>query len=198
MKKRTQKPAAARRNKHAQQQLQIIGGSHRHRKIDFVAVDDLRPTGARLRETLFNWLQPDIYGTTCLDLFAGSGILGFEALSRGAQSVTFVEKHPLVAKQLEKQLTMLGMDNGRVVNADARAVLKSLAEGVDIIFLDPPYSLRCLPEFLTAVLALKPRYVFIEDDKPFEAWVKTDGDYEIVKSKKAGNIYYGLLAPVVT
>lgn len=183
----------AKRSTH-RQSLQIIGGTHRHRKIEFIAVDDLRPTGARLRETLFNWLQGHLYGANCLDLFAGSGILGLEAISRGAKSVTFAEKDPRAARQLTANINALKIDNAHVLNADFRQALHGQFE---VIFLDPPYVLRLLPELLDVVKPLHPKLIFIEDNAPFETWVDARGDYEIVKSKKAGNIYYGLLAPIV-
>lgn len=176
-----------------QQSVQIIAGELRHRKIDFIDTEDLRPTGARIRETLFNWLQFEIIGSRCLDLFAGSGILGFEALSRGASHVTFVEKHPQVAKQLRHNIEALQCTNSKVLNKDFSI---ALCEQYDVIFLDPPYALRLLPQLLTSIQLLSPKWIFIEDNQPFDKWIKTKSDYEIVKSKKAGNIYYGLLRPI--
>lgn len=178
--------------------VQIIAGTYRHRRIEFVEVDDLRPTGARLRETLFNWLQPQMAGARCLDLFAGSGILGFEALSRGAQSVTFVEKQRAAAKQLQQNMQTLNIDNATVLNQDFRTALPAFNSGdFDGVFLDPPYHQRLLPQLLQDLQQLSPKWVFIEDNQPFDSWVTQQGGYEIVKSKKAGNIYYGLLRPIV-
>lgn len=169
---------------------------YRHRKITFIDVDDLRPTGARLRETLFNWLQPEIAGAHCLDLFAGSGILGFEALSRGAASVTFVEKQRTAAKQLQNNLQTLHIDNAKVLNQDFRAALDDITDSTfDGIFLDPPYHLRLLPQLLNDIQRLSPQWVFIEDNQLFEKWIMKQGGYTISKSKKAGGIYYGLLRP---
>ncbi len=193
--KRARKHAASADGK--PHRLKIMAGTHRHRHIDFLAVDnDLRPTGARLRETLFNWLQAQLYDSHCVDLFAGSGILGFEALSRGAQSVTFVEKQGGVCQQLSANLAKLGIDNAQVIHGNALKTLESLTSA-DIIFLDPPYRLRLLPDLLDAVKVLTPKWLFIEDERPFEAWISARGDYRIHKSKKAGNIYYGLLQPIV-
>ncbi len=182
------------------QSVQIIAGEHRHRKIDFIAVEDLRPTGARLRETLFNWLQPHMCGAHCLDLFAGSGILGFEALSRGAESVTFVEKNRQAAMQLQRNARVLKLDNARILHDSAYSALEKfekLAKPFDIIFLDPPYNLRCLPALLDKIHPLSAQWIFIEDNEPFEDWVSERGDYTIHKSKKAGNIYYGVLGRVL-
>lgn len=175
------------------QSVQIIAGEYRHRKIDFIAVNDLRPTGARLRETLFNWLQPHIYGKDCLDLFAGSGILGVEALSRGAKSVTFVEKDYQAAQQLNVNIKQLDCHKATVLNTDFRVVLASASQTFDLIFLDPPYALHLLPELLESIKPLTPEFVFIEDNQPFEKWITEKNDYRIYRSKKAGNIYYGLL-----
>ncbi len=177
------------------QSLQIIAGNYRHRKINFIEAEGLRPTGARIRETLFNWLQFDIYEKKCLDLFAGSGILGFEALSRGAKNVTFVEKNNQVAKQLQANIKQLKIDNATVVNQSFEQILSGESSQYDIIFLDPPYSLRLLPNLLEKVKTLSPKFIFIEDEQPFDDWINKNNDYTILKSKKAGNIYYGLLSP---
>lgn len=173
-----------------QQSVQVIGGTYRHRKINFIEVDDLRPTGARLRETLFNWLQGYLCDANCLDLFAGSGILGLEAISRGAKSVTFVEKDYCAAEQLRENIAILNIVNATVINSD---FCDALQGQFDIIFLDPPYTLRLLPELLDAIKPLNPKWIFIEDNESFNDWVSARGDYDIIKNKKAGNIYYGLL-----
>ncbi len=173
--------------------VQIIAGEYRHRKIYFTEAQGLRPTGSRIRETLFNWLQPYLYGKTCLDLFAGSGALGFEALSRGAKHVTFVEKNRQVAQQIQNNIQQLNISNATLLNQDFTTVISNTNIAYDIIFLDPPYDLRLLPTLLEQVKTLSPSYIFIEDNRPFEKWVSEKGDYHILKSKKAGGIYYGLL-----
>ena len=103
--------------------LRIIGGEWRSRKLSFIDAEGLRPTPDRIRETLFNWLQGTIHGANCLDLFAGSGVLGLEALSRGACQVTFVEKNKAVANQLKTNLDLLKSD-AEVHNQDALAYLQ--------------------------------------------------------------------------
>lgn len=122
-------------------QLRIIGGEWRSRRLPFASIPGLRPTPDRVRETLFNWLQIQVPGARCLDLFAGSGALGFEALSRGALEAVLVEKHPAAVKALGKNLTLLGVQNAVLVNDDALRYLRSLseAETFDLIFLDPPF-----------------------------------------------------------
>ncbi|MGY0399189.1 MAG: 16S rRNA (guanine(966)-N(2))-methyltransferase RsmD [Ostreibacterium sp.] len=173
--------------------VQIMAGNLRHRKVQFMAVNELRPTAVRVRETLFNWLQPHLVGSTCLDLFAGSGILGFEAISRGAKQVTFVEKQHQVVTQLRHNIALFSLGNAIVKQGDyADAIIGRY----DVVFLDPPYVMRLLPHLLQQVKRLSPQCVFIEDGQPFEQWVSEQGYYTVLKSKKAGSIYYGLLSPI--
>ena len=143
--------------------LRIIGGDWRSRKLSFVDAEGLRPTPDRIRETLFNWLQGYIHGANCLDLFAGSGILGLEALSRGAVQVDFVEMNKAAAKQLESNLDLL-KSNSKVHHQDALDYLqghlqnyllnyksaKKVGGGKNysIIFLDPPYRKNLLEKAL--------------------------------------------------
>ncbi len=127
--------------------IRIIGGRFRGRRLRFPSAAGLRPTADRLRETLFNWLQGEIDGAACLDLFAGSGALGLEALSRGAGFVRFVESAPAVVRQLRENLRLLDLQERAVVQ---RADGVRLARGpagrcYDLVFLDPPYALRVLP-----------------------------------------------------
>jgi 16S rRNA (guanine966-N2)-methyltransferase len=116
----------------------IIGGRWRGKKIAIADAEGLRPTPDRVRETLFNWLAKPVTNAACLDLFAGSGALGIEALSRGASSVVFVEKNRRALSHLEKQLDELEVDAG-VVCADAMDFLQKQPQKFDIVFLDPPY-----------------------------------------------------------
>ncbi len=125
-------------------QLRIIAGLWRGRKLGFPDIEGLRPTGDRVRETLFNWLAPEILNARCLDLFAGSGALGIEALSRGADVSLMIERDPKAAAQLKINLEALNADNGRVLNVDA---LKFLQQGnadspYHIVFVDPPFQLK--------------------------------------------------------
>ncbi|MBY4678634.1 16S rRNA (guanine(966)-N(2))-methyltransferase RsmD [Marinobacterium arenosum] len=139
-------PTRARQSRSPQPEqstLRLIGGEWRGRKIPFPAIDGLRPTPDRVRETLFNWLQPYIAGARCLDLYSGSGALGLEALSRGAELVTFVERDPLVGRQLQSNLQLLKCNRAQVVQAAVGDWLASrqtdLEEHYDIVFMDPPY-----------------------------------------------------------
>lgn len=120
-------------------QIRIIGGLWRGRKLPVPDSTGLRPTTDRVRETLFNWLAPDIQGARCLDCFAGSGALGLEALSRHAASVTLLELERPVAQQLEKNLATLGANTGRVVNTNTLQFLAQRGEPHDLVFIDPPF-----------------------------------------------------------
>ncbi|MGH1462568.1 MAG: 16S rRNA (guanine(966)-N(2))-methyltransferase RsmD [Neptuniibacter sp.] len=123
--------------------LRIIGGQWRGRKLEFMAVDGLRPTPDRVRETLFNWLQPYLPGARCLDLFSGSGALGLEALSRGAESATFVDLQALTTRQLQNNLHLLKAQTAEVVQADVLQWLESrqtdMEARYDMVFMDPPF-----------------------------------------------------------
>jgi 16S rRNA (guanine966-N2)-methyltransferase len=128
--------------------LRIIGGEWRSRKLKFADVPGLRPTPDRVRETLFNWLQMQVPGARCLDLFAGSGALGLEALSRGAREVVMVEKHPVAAKALRENIDLLGARNAVLVNDDAFRYLQRETEAFDLVFLDPPFRKNLLEPVL--------------------------------------------------
>ncbi len=125
--------------------LRIIGGRWRGRRLAFPAVGGLRPTPDRVRETLFNWLAPALPGAVVLDLFAGSGALGLEALSRGAERAVFVERAAPAVRALADNLRLLGAENrGRVVRGDALAYLRRSPSPHQLIFLDPPYRKKLL------------------------------------------------------
>ncbi|MBN8714586.1 MAG: 16S rRNA (guanine(966)-N(2))-methyltransferase RsmD [Xanthomonadales bacterium] len=120
--------------------VRIIGGSLRNSRLPVVAVDGLRPTPERVRETVFNWLAPVIAGARCLDLCAGTGAMGIEALSRGAAAVSFVERDPRLAQALRANLGRLGV-SGEVAVADAQTWLRGAPQTYDVVFLDPPFAL---------------------------------------------------------
>ena len=120
-------------------QLRIIGGQWRGRKLAFTPEDGLRPTADRVRETLFNWLAADIHGARCLDLFAGSGALGLEALSRGAAHCDFVDHSSRACRQIETHLALLeAADRGHCHPVGAEPFLRGAQQAYDIVFLDPP------------------------------------------------------------
>jgi len=120
-------------------QLRIVGGQWRGRRWQF-PLDDIRPTPDRVRETLFNWLQFQVNGAVCLDLFAGSGALGLEALSRGAAEVVFIEQHAAAAAALRALLAEWKAGNGSVFCCSADRYLQGAARPFNMVFIDPPYA----------------------------------------------------------
>lgn len=126
--------------------MRIVGGEWRGRRIRFPSAAELRPTPDRVRETLFNWLQQSVPSARCLDLFAGSGALGLEALSRGASESLFVERDAAAARNIRATLEEFKATRGRVVEADALAYLGGSAEAFDIVFADPPFARGGLTE----------------------------------------------------
>ena len=178
--------------------FRIIGGQWRSRKLSFPGdVDSLRPTTDRIRETLFNWLQLDIAGARCLDLFAGSGALAFEALSRGAKSVIALDLSPQVTTNIRDNCKLLDCHDMTVITADAIQWLKTQAGGsqFDIIFLDPPYKLDLLQECLDLIgggnLAAPGGKIYLESDHNLDS-LRLPVDWELHKSKKAGQVFYGV------
>lgn len=119
--------------------LRIIGGQWRSRRLEFPDLPGLRPTPDRVRETLFNWLAPILPGVRCLDLFAGSGALGIEALSRGAAEAVFVERHPLAIRALRENLARLKAEGARVEPGEALTWLRQPGTPFEIVLLDPPF-----------------------------------------------------------
>jgi 16S rRNA (guanine966-N2)-methyltransferase len=127
--------------KGASGRIRIIGGQLRNSRLDVPDLPGLRPTAERVRETLFNWLAPVISGARCLDLCAGTGALGIEALSRGAASVQFVEREAKAAQALRDNLARLKAQGGQVAAIDAQLYLQGAAQPFDLVFLDPPFAL---------------------------------------------------------
>lgn len=178
--------------------LRIIGGTWRGRKLHFPDVEGLRPTPDRVRETLFNWLQPVISGAHCLDLFAGSGALGFEALSRGAASVVMVERDGNAVKQLRENSTLLKTTAAQVIQRDALDYLsggRGDAAPFDIVLLDPPYQQGLIDPCCAALERgdwLKANSsLFIEAERGLQAFALPSG-FEHVHNKHAGQVGYHL------
>ena len=145
-------------------QLRIIGGQWRSRRLRFPAIDGLRPTMDRVRETVFNWLQHDIQGARVLDAFAGSGALGLEALSRGAKEVIFLEKHAKAAMQIKDNLKQLDARNAQVWAGDALVWLEQKPEPYDLVFLDPPFGKDLLQPALEKLTLLPGALVYVEHE----------------------------------
>ena len=170
--------------------LRIIGGNHRGRKLSFVDAKGLRPTPDRMRETLFNWLQPVIHGARCLDLFAGSGALGLEALSRGAASVEFVERDGKAAKRLGENLQLLGYDAKLCHAQTAQSYLDAKPEPFDVVFLDPPYQgglLQQVIEQLDKGWLNKGARIYMEHDSHHSRPDLPPG-WTVLKARKAGQV----------
>lgn len=174
-----------------QGKVRIIAGDWRGRSLQFHQAEGLRPTPDRVRETLFNWLGQTLDGKHCLDLFAGSGALGFEALSRGARQVVMVEQNPQVLRALRENARKLEADRLDLVESDALKFIRNEARKFDIIFLDPPFH----QGILSLLLPLLPErvapggYVYAESEIPLEPG---DG-WEIWRRGRAGNVHYCLL-----
>jgi 16S rRNA (guanine966-N2)-methyltransferase len=180
----------------AEGRLRIIGGRYRGRKLPVPAQPGLRPTGDRVRETLFNWLAPVIEGAHCLDLFAGSGALGFEAASRGAAEVVMVEQAAPVVRMLEANAKLLGASVLRVVQGDALRWLEGPAQTFDIVFLDPPFAVAGLLQracdLLEARRWLAPRaLVYLEAPAPDDL-PALPGTWELLRDKRTGQVRYAL------
>lgn len=178
--------------------LRIIGGRWRSRRLNFPALDQLRPTANRVRETLFNWLQDKISGEDCLDLFAGSGACGLEALSRGARRVTFLEKNPQAARAIQDNLTVLGEAQMPVVCADVLAWLAMPAteQKFGIVFIDPPYAANlektCCEALEQSELLQDRALIYLESDKEMPENLVPD-NWRMLKKKRAGAVHYVLL-----
>ena len=182
-------------------QLRIIGGAWRGRKLSFHARPGLRPTSDRVRETLFNWLAATVAGKNCLDLFAGSGALGLEALSRGAGRCDFIESDLQAAASIRDNLGILedASPRGRVDVADALEFMRSARRRWDIVFVDPPFdngigtaALECLA---THGCLHDHSWIYLETRSSAPEPVP-DRLYAVHREKAAGDVLYRLLTPI--
>jgi 16S rRNA (guanine966-N2)-methyltransferase len=180
-------------------EVRIIAGRWRGRKLPVVADAGIRPSGDRVRETLFNWLRARIVGSRCLDLFAGSGALGFEAASRGAREVWMVERPGNVAANLREQKQRLDADSVHIACLDASEFLRTHSLPFDVIFLDPPFDRPSLDEDLRMI---KDRGLLAESGAVYlecaaDDWPPTPG-FVAHRQARAGEVRYGLLVAVST
>jgi 16S rRNA (guanine966-N2)-methyltransferase len=179
--------------------LRVIGGRHRGRRLRFPEDTGIRPTPDRVRETLFNWLAPRLVGSHCLDLFAGSGIVGLEALSRGAAAVTLVEKSTAAALAIEAILREWGESAGHLVRGDA---LQWLATAVapapfDVVFLDPPFDsdlLRQSAELLERRHWLAPDARIYVEQSASDGLPRLPDTWLPLRTGRAGEVGYYLFA----
>lgn len=171
--------------------VRIIGGAWRSRLLDFPDAAGLRPTPDRVRETVFNWLGQIMDGKRCLDLFAGSGAMGFEALSRGARLVVMVERDSKVARALKENAATLKAEHCELVVADAVKFLEQDMRRFDVIFVDPPYQMNLLPLVLARLLPHLEEggLIYTEADKPQEF----TAEWQVWRQGKAGLVHYYLL-----
>ncbi len=175
--------------------VSIIAGQWRGTKLQVADVSGLRPTPARIRETLFNWLQNDIRRARCLDLFTGSGALGLEAASRGAATVTLVDEHPQLCQQLQKTIDRLSATQVSIVCQDAMRFLQNDAAAYSVVFLDPPFQSQLLKpcchmlehnDWLTSNAK-----IYIETDK-HSILDDLPDNWQQFRSKIAGEVAYHL------
>lgn len=174
--------------------MRIIGGLHRGRRLAFPDVPGLRPTADRVRETLFNWLQPILPGAACLDLFAGSGALGLEAASRGAGRVEMVDSSAEAVGQIARNIELLGVAEAVVTQADAIKWLAGTPSRFDVVFLDPPFADELLEEgcrLLDHGWLNPDARIYLEMDGRNPLPPLPDG-WSVVRRKRAGHICYYL------
>lgn len=182
-------------------QLRIIAGEWRGRKLPFPDGEGLRPTGDRMRETLFNWLSFDLYSRRTLDLFAGSGALGLEALSRGAKSAVFVDNHPGVVRQMQENLKTLNCSQAEVFQGEALSWLASYDDVFDLVFLDPPFGKGLLGPVCQQLESRKRiadgALIYLEAEKNFD-FAEIPTSWQLEKEKKAGQVICRLYRKVET
>lgn len=171
--------------------VRINAGEWRSRLIKFPDTTGLRPTPERVRQTLFNWLGQDLTGYHCLDLFAGTGVMGFEALSRGAKSVVMVEKSMPAYKALIDNKQLLKTEAATVLHQDALQFISGNAQQFKLIFLDPPYHQQWLSKILPELHRHLHNEGFVYVEAEYE--LQSDLDWQVVKQGKAGNVFYHLL-----
>jgi 16S rRNA (guanine(966)-N(2))-methyltransferase RsmD len=171
--------------------VRIGGGQWRSRLLRFPEVPGLRPTPDRVRETLFNWLGQELDGLCCLDLFSGTGVMGFEALSRGASRVVMVEKATAAYQLLLENKKLLNADAAQILHMDALQFLKGNRQRFDIIFLDPPYGQGSLDKLLPLMAAHLAENGVIYAEA--ESAIAETAVWQVRKHGKAGNVHFHLL-----
>lgn len=185
--------------KNTNSSIRIIAGDWRGRKLPVAEVEGLRPTGDRIRETLFNWLQLDIRGARCLDLFAGTGALGLEALSRGASKVIFCELNTTAQQQLQANLATLNANNGELKRTAAGELLNNPQGDTpfDIVFIDPPFAENLWNTTLEALLHPEANWLsehaLIYLEYPKNTAITLPATWRIRKTKTTGQVTFTLL-----
>jgi len=175
-------------------QVRLNAGVWRSRILKFPDAEGLRPTSDRVRQTLFNWLGQEMTGKACLDLFAGTGALGFEALSRNARQVTMLELAKAPFQALLQNQRLLGAMQAEIRQMDALQFLAQNKQRYDVIFCDPPYHKQWLDKLLPQLAShlAEDGLLYVEA----EYALKSDSGWQVIKSGKAGQVFYHLLQPV--
>ena len=188
--------ASSKSKRPSHSQLRIIGGQWRGRKLTFTPAEGLRPTTDRIRETLFNWLAPEVSGARCADLFSGSGALGIEALSRGASHCDFVDSANSAIRQISGHLDTLGaIANGQCHNCPAKQYLAESTEPLDIVFIDPPFTkglVEPICQQLSDTGLLTPEALIYIETPAQEALTNLPGNWSLHREKQAGGVAYRL------
>ena len=179
--------------KSATGQIRIIAGKHRGRKLPVLMAEGLRPTTDRVKETVFNWLMQYIPQANCIDCFAGSGGLGFEALSRGAKNVTLIELNKAAASQLQANKDLLKADDLTVIHSDSLHFLNQTNEVFDVVFIDPPFRKNLVEQTATALNHNKladNAMIYVEMEA--ESQQQLPSNWQLLKEKTAGQVIYQL------
>jgi 16S rRNA (guanine966-N2)-methyltransferase len=181
--------------------IRLIAGKHRGRKLPVLTAAGLRPTTDRVKETVFNWLMFQLQDARCLDCFAGSGSLGFEAISRGAAWVQLIEKNTAAAKQLTKNLAALSVEHAAVYSGDCLHFLThQQPQPFDIVFIDPPFRQQLVPQvcqLLSQGWLADHAFIYIEIEK--EASIHfIPANWQLLKQKVAGQVAYRLYQQVTS
>ena len=180
---------------HQRQSIRIIGGKWKGRKINFPEQLDVRPTGNKIRETLFNWLHGELFDAECLDLFSGSGALGLEALSRGAKYVRFIEKNNKTSRYIKKSLSEFEKEatGKEVICADAIEWIQKNNEVFDIVFIDPPLNGDQIYEICQKVEAnaMVRKLIYLEWHSDIDSSLLPE-KWNLLKQKKSGSVFFAL------
>lgn len=174
-----------------QNTVRINAGIWRSRMLKFPEVEGLRPSPDRVRQTVFNWLGQDLTGKVCLDIFAGTGAFGFEALSRNAKHVTMVEYSKPAAKSLNQNEALLKAEHCQILQQDAMQFLAANEQSFDIIFCDPPYQKQWLGKLLPILGSHLSADGILYVEAEYE--IESSEHWDVLKKSKAGNVYYHLL-----
>lgn len=185
-------------NKSNQQQtgqVRIIAGKYRGRKLPVLLADGLRPTTDRVKETVFNWLMPYLYDAECLDCFAGSGSLGFEAISRGVNSTTFFELNKGASEQLRQNISLLKAENAVIKSGDCLQLIAKTQQAFDVVFIDPPFRKNLVKPVISQLtennLLKEDAVIYIETESELSD-LGIPANWHLLKEKVAGQVAYRL------